>query len=355
MIGLEHIIAGIIIVALIVYLLSGGADFGGGIWRLFATGPRKKEQRRALADAIAPIWEANHVWLILVIVLLFVCFPRAFSTIMTALHIPLTIMLIGIVLRGSAFAFQSYSAGATEIERQSSAVFAVASAFTPFLLGISAGAIAAGDIELLASGVVETDFVSDWLQPFPFAIGAFTLALCAFISAVYMTVEAKGEALKDDFRVRALWSALVVGVCALVAILLAMDDAPLIWNRLIASAWALPFQIATGIAAIVAIAALFGRRYRIARLAAMAQIGLIVMGWALGQYPYLVYPDITVANAAAPDEVLLPVTVALGLGMVILVPSFFYLYRVFKGEKEAQPHAAGISPPESTASATEGE
>jgi cytochrome d ubiquinol oxidase subunit II len=87
----------------------------------------------------------------------------------------------------------------------------------------------------------------------------------------------------------------------------------------------------------------------------MAQIGLIVMGWALGQYPYLVYPDITVANAAAPDEVLLPVTVALGLGMVILVPSFFYLYRVFKGEKEAQPHAAGISPPESTASATEGE
>jgi cytochrome d ubiquinol oxidase subunit II len=351
MIGLEFVIAGVIVVALIVYLLSGGADFGGGIWALLAFGPRKKAQRRALADAVAPIWEANHVWLILVIVLLFVCFPRAFSTIMTALHIPLTVMLIGIVLRGSAFAFQSYSAGATHVQRQSSVVFAVASAFTPFLLGISAGAIAAGDIEVLGTGLVQTDFVSDWLQPFPFAIGAFTLAVCAFISAVYMTVEVTANALEEDFRARALWSALAVGVFALLAILLALDDAPLIWDQLIVSPWALPFQIVTGVAALLAIGALFTRRYRVARLAAMAQISLIVVGWALGQYPYLVYPDITIDNAAAPAEVLLPVTVALGFGMVVLIPSFFYLYRVFKGEKKEQPHAAGFSPPESTAEA----
>lgn len=330
MIGLEYVIAAVIVVALVVYLLSGGADFGGGIWDLLAFGPRKKDQRRALSNAIAPIWEANHVWLIVVVVLLFVCFPRAFSTMMIALHIPLTLMLIGIVLRGSAFAFQSYSAGATKLQRRSGVVFAAASFFTPFLLGISAGAIAAGEIHWLGPGRVDTDFLSEWLAPFPFVIGAFTLALCAFISAVYMTVEVDDEALEEDFRIRALWAAAAVGACALAGIALAYDDAPLIWNTLIASAWAIPFQVITGIAAITAIWALFKRRYRTARLAAMAQVGLIVLGWGLGQFPYLVYPDITIENSAAPQEVLLPVTVALGIGTVILIPSFWYLYRVFK-------------------------
>ncbi|QDG53252.1 cytochrome d ubiquinol oxidase subunit II [Persicimonas caeni] len=343
--ALEYVIAGVIVVAMVVYLLSGGADFGGGIWDMLAFGPRKKAQRRALSDAIAPIWEANHVWLIVVVVLLFVCFPRAFSTMMIALHIPLTLMLIGIVLRGSAFAFQSYSAGATRLQRRSGVVFAAASFFTPFMLGISAGAIAAGEIHWLGPGRVETDYISEWLAPFPFVIGAFTLAICAFISAVYMTVEVDDADLKDDFRIRALWTAVAVGACAFAAIVLARDDAPLIWDQLVTSTWAIPFQAATGIAAVTAIWALFKRRYRLARLAAMAQVGLIVVGWGFGQFPYLVYPDITIANSAAPEEVLLPVTVALGIGMVILIPSFWYLYRVFKVQRGEDTDRGGFSPP----------
>ncbi|MFP4598093.1 MAG: cytochrome d ubiquinol oxidase subunit II [Persicimonas sp.] len=348
MIAFEYVIAGIIVVALVVYLLSGGADFGSGIWSLFATGERKDAQRDALSHAIAPIWEANHVWLILVVVLMFVCFPRAFSTIMTALHIPLTLMLIGIVLRGSAFAFQSYSAGATLLQERSGTVFAISSAVTPLLLGISAGAIAGGEIRLLANGAVQTDFVSEWLSPFPFAIGGFTLALCAFLAAVYMTVEARSEALKDDFRLRGLWAAVAVGACAFAAIVLARADAPLIWQELTRSVWAIPFQIVTGLAALVAIWALWTRRFALARYAAMAQVGLIVVGWGLAQYPYMVYPDLTIENAAAEAAILRPVLIALAGGSVLLVPAFFYLYRVFKGAEEEEPHAAGFSPTEST-------
>ncbi|RDV37972.1 cytochrome d ubiquinol oxidase subunit II [Bradymonadaceae bacterium TMQ3] len=339
------IVAAIIVLALIVYLLTGGADFGGGIWYLFATGERKDGQRSALTDAIAPIWEANHVWLILVVVLLFVCFPPAFSAIMTALHIPLTLMLLGIVLRGSAFAFQSYSAGADRLERRSARVFAIASIITPFLLGICAGAIASGDIRRLDSGIIDTDFISEWLQPFPFAIGALTLALCAFLAAVYMTVEADTDALKDDFRRRALWSALATGACALAAILLAMRDAPLIWAGLTTARWSIPFQLVTGLAALLTIAALWIRRFHLARAAAALQVALILLGWALAQFPYLVYPDIRITDAAAETAVLRPVLIALALGSLLLLPAFVYLYKIFKPGRAARPET---SPDEAT-------
>ncbi|RAL21015.1 cytochrome BD ubiquinol oxidase subunit II [Lujinxingia litoralis] len=333
------IIAAIIVLALIVYLLTGGADFGGGIWYLFATGERKEAQRRALTQAIAPIWEANHVWLILVIVLLFVCFPSVFAAMMTALHIPLVIMLVGIVLRGSAFAFQSYSAGAQGLERSSARVFAIASVSSPLLLGVCVGAIATGEIRVLENGVVDTNFVSEWLSPFPFAIGALTLVLCAFLAAVYMTVEAPGEALKEDFRRRALWSALATGVCAFVAGLLAIRDAPLIWEGLTGAGWSLLFQLITGLAALLAIGALWTRRYRLARVAAGAQVALIMMGWALAQFPYLIYPDFRILESAAEPAVLRPVLIALAAGSVLLVPSFLYLYAIFK-PREA-PELAG--------------
>lgn len=344
-----YIIAAIIVVALVIYLLSGGADFGGGIWALFAAGPRKKAQRRALSDAIAPIWEANHVWLILVVVLLFVCFPAAFAAIMTALHIPIVLMLIGIVLRGSAFVFESYAAGATRLQRRSGYVFVVASVVTPFLLGVVGGAVASGTMTLSAqTGHVQTDFVSEWLHPFAAAIGAFTLALCAYLSAIYMTVEADTAELRDDFRKRGLWAAGVVGVCALISVLLARDGAAHIYEGLLGKQWSLPFQAVTGFVALVAIWGLWTRRFKLARAAAMMQVAMIVVGWALSQYPYLVYPAFTIEQAGAPVAILEPVLIALGVGGILLVPSFWWLYRVFKADKTAHSQPAELPPNEPT-------
>src|SRR6266571_88127 len=141
---LADVVAGIIFAALNVYALLGGADFGGGVWDLLATGPRKQRQRELIADAIGPVWEANHVWLILALVLLFTCFPTAFARLGTLLHIPLSLVLIGIVLRGSAFTFWRYGGHGDEEQRRWGVVFAVASLITPLLLGTTVGAIASG-------------------------------------------------------------------------------------------------------------------------------------------------------------------------------------------------------------------
>src|SRR5689334_16529185 len=213
------------IASLVLYALLGGADYGGGVWDLFAFGRRAREQRALIADAISPVWEANHVWLILVIVMLFTAFPPAFAAIATALHIPITLLLIGIVLRGTAFTFRTYDAQRDDIQRRWSLIFSIASIMTPILLGTTLGAIASGTIRV-ENGVVTTGFFDSWLAPFPLAVGFFASALFAFLAAVYLTVEADEHALQEDFRLRALLSGVVVGVLALTVFVLAGTGAP---------------------------------------------------------------------------------------------------------------------------------
>src|SRR5678809_1129908 len=201
------------VASLVLYALLGGADYGGGVWDLFAFGPRARAQRKLIAAAISPVWEANHVWLILVIVILFTAFPPPFAAIATALHIPITLLLIGIVLRGTAFTFRTYDVQRDDVQRRWSLIFSIASIITPILLGTILGAIASGSIRV-ENGALTTGFFNSWLAPFPFAVGFFALALFAFLAAVYLTVEAGDEALREDFRLRALVSAVAVGVMA---------------------------------------------------------------------------------------------------------------------------------------------
>jgi len=330
----EIIIAGAMIVSLTFYALMGGADYGGGVWDLFASGPRANAQRELIAEAIGPIWEANHVWLILLIVLLFSCFPSAFSTIATALHIPLILMLIGVVLRGSAFTFRTYDSHKDRVQRRWGRLFAIASLITPVLLGVTLGAIASGRI-VTKSGTVRQVFIDSWFAPFPFAVGIFALALFAFLAAVYLTLETRDAQLREDFRKRALGAAAVVGGLALLVYLLSEKGAPLIRRGLSESWWTWPLQIATGVMAMAAIFALWTRKFRLARVCAALQVTLILWGWAVAQYPYLVEPEITIYNAAAPPATLRLVLIALTAGTVLLLPSFYYLFRVFKGSSTA--------------------
>jgi cytochrome d ubiquinol oxidase subunit II len=263
-----------------------------------------------------------------------VAFPVAFAALATALHIPLTVMLIGIVLRGSAFAFRTYGADDDATQRRWGRIFAMASVVTPVMLGVCAGAVAAGAIRV-RDGRVLTDFVSAWLAPFPFAIGFFTLALFAFLAAVYLTLETDDPRLQDDFRRRALLAAVAVGAMALVSFVLSGSGAPSIRRGLAGQWWSLPFQALTGLVAVGAMAALASRRFALARLLAMTQVTLILWGWGLAQFPFLVEPDLTFESAAAPASVLRALVVALAAGIVVLGPSLAYLYRVFKG----RPHA----------------
>jgi cytochrome d ubiquinol oxidase subunit II len=332
---LELWLAGAVMLSLTLYALGAGADFGGGVWDLFAAGPRARAQRELIAHAIGPIWEANHVWLILAVVLMFVCFPVAWAALSTALHVPLTVMLLGIVFRGSAFTFRSYGRGSDAEERRWGRVFAAASVATPVMLGVCVGAVAAGRVQV-EGGRVLGGFVRPWAAAFPLTVGVLALTLFAFLAAVYLTLEAEEEGLREDFRRRALASGVAVGAAALLSLAFARRGAPLVWEGLVGRHWSLPLHVATGLAAVGALAALWARRYPVARTLAILQVTCVLWGWGVAQFPYLVPPGLTIADSAAPPAVLSAVLSALVAGAVILVPSLWALYRVFKTARRAE-------------------
>ena len=327
--NLANLLASIILVALVLYALLGGADYGGGVWDLLASGPRAAAQRALIAEAIGPVWEANHVWLIVVLVVLWTAFPGAFTAIMIALHVPLTLLLVGIVFRGAAFAFRAYDPDPGPRARRWARVFAVASLLVPVLLGVTVGAIATGRV-LVRDGVPVHGFVHPWLASFPLAVGALALTLFAYLAAVYLTVEASEPFLREDFRRRALLAQGAVAAAALAAYLLAEDHAPLVHQGLASSRWGAPLQIVTGACAVSGLLALARRRFGIARVCAAGQVACIIAGWAVAQYPYLVPPELTIASAAAAPAVLRMLLAAFALGLPLLVPSLAYLFWVFK-------------------------
>jgi cytochrome d ubiquinol oxidase subunit II len=317
----------VIAAALNVYALSGGADYGGGVWDLLARGPRSERQRELIAHAIGPIWEANHVWLILAIVVLFTGFPPAFARITTVLHVPLLLMLLGIVARGAAFSFRSYGSPRGEVQKQWGRVFAVSSLLTPLLLGVTLGAIASGEVRREVTDA--TVFFTSWWGLFPWAVGLFALVMFAFLAAVYLTVEAEEEDLREDFRRRALASGILLGGMAALALAAAGLEAPELLHDLTRTRWSWALHAGTAAAALGTLAALWRRRYRLARIGAVLQVSLILWGWAFSQFPHLVKPDLTLWDAAAPPVTLRLLLIALGLGAVVLLPSFLYLFRVF--------------------------
>ena len=328
--GLADVLAAAVLVALTAYVLLGGADFGGGVWDLFATGERRERQRELVAHAIGPVWEANHVWLILVVVLLFTCFPPVFSRLAIALHIPLTLILLGIVLRGSAFTFRSYGGDDEPVQRRWGRLFASASLITPLLLGVGVGSVAGGRVRPPTGSGFVADYIMPWLSPFTASVGVLTLVLFAFLAAVYLTVEAGEDALREDFRRRALAAGGLAFVVAMTTLALAWREAPLVWAGLVASPRAIPVHLLTGVCAVTALWALWRRRYLVARGFAAAQVVLILWGWALAQYPWLLPPDLAIRDAAAPPITLKLTIGTLGLGALVLFPSLAYLFRVFK-------------------------
>jgi len=335
---LEIIIALITLISLIFYALMGGADFGGGIWDLLARGPRAGRQRQHIAEAIAPIWEANHVWLILVIVLLFTAFPVAFAAMMTALHIPLTVMLVGIVLRGSAFVFRKYDSRDDHVQRRWSAVFGVASVITPLLQGICLGALGGGAIRV-AGDQVTTGFFAGWTSGFALACGVFAVALFAFLAAVYLTLDGERDRkVQEDFRRRAIGAELALApIAAGVFFFARHGEAPFMYEGL-TRWWAPLLLIATSGCAVAALVSLLVRRYQLARIAAIGQVALILTGWSAAQFPHLIVPDIDIFTAAAPAITLRLLVIALGIGALILLPSLYYLIRIFKsGQSVREP------------------
>jgi cytochrome bd ubiquinol oxidase subunit II len=324
----------VLLAGIVLYALLGGADFGGGIWDLLAHGPRAEKQRQEIARAIGPIWEANHVWLIFSIVVAFSVFPEVFSIVCTALYVPLSLALLGIVLRGAAFVFRAYAHDVTLAQQGWGGVFAIASTGTPAILGMCAGAVASGEIRVV-DGEFQGSYWSTWLSPFPIVIGLLSLTTCAYLAAVYLTIETrhKGE-LEEDFRRRALGAGAAFIVLSLIALPLARSEAPQIWKGMTdREVWTV-VPLGTALA-VISGWAVWSRRYSIARAAAVAEVAVLIVGWAMAQYPYLVVPDLTYENTAASDAMLRASLVIFALGSLVLIPSLALLFALFKGENPA--------------------
>jgi cytochrome d ubiquinol oxidase subunit II len=330
-----HVIWAVMGAGVIAYVLTAGADFGGGMWHLFAAGKRAPRERAAIEHAIAPIWEANHVWLIFVIVMMFTAFPRAYAVVSTALHIPLALALLGIVIRGSAFVFHAYDVRPREGRGLYSVAFGLSSLVTPVFLGDVLGALSTGEIRWDGRHVT-TGFLAGWTSPFALLTGVFAAVLFALLAAVYLTVDARDAPDGPDtelaraFRRRALALEVVAGALAFVVLMVAAEGAPRVHESVSASSWALPLQLGTAAAALATVGLLWIRRYHVARVTVAVQVALVVVGWGLAMRGDIVTPDVTLANAGVHAPAVEAVLLVVALGSVLLLPSLWYLFRVFK-------------------------
>jgi cytochrome d ubiquinol oxidase subunit II len=317
------LIALVLFAGVTMYAVFGGADFGAGFWDLFAGDAERGRRPRELIDhAIGPVWEANHTWLILCLVVLWTGFPDAFAAIMTTLYIPLGLAALGIVLRGAGFAFRKVTLRSPQ-ERINGIVFAASSIVTPFCFGAVAGGIASGRVPTTGNG----DALRSWLNPTSLVGGVLAVAVCAYLAAVFLTEDARVRG-DDDLiewaRRRALGAAVVAGVIALVGLFVLHADAHRLWSQLFGPALALVIVSAlTGLAALVLL-----RRAapRMVRLFAVVAVGAVVVGWGVAQYPYVLGTHLSLGAAAAPDATLGALAVVAVVAAVLVGPSIGLLF-----------------------------
>ncbi|HEU5253132.1 MAG TPA: cytochrome d ubiquinol oxidase subunit II [Solirubrobacterales bacterium] len=305
------------------YALFGGADFGGGFWDLVAGGAERGERPRAtIQRSLTPVWEANHVWLIFCLVVLWTAFPSAFYAVMTTLYVPLTIAAFGIILRGSGFAFRKSIEGLSG-RRIAGATFAISSLLTPFFMGTVVGAIAAENVPADGNG----DAFSSWLQPLPLLVGVLFVVGGAYLAAIFLVGDARraGEPeMERYFERRALGAAVVAGALAVAGLFLLNSEAGYVHDRLLDQG--LPLVILSLLCGAAAIAVLLRGGRKPLRPLAGATFVAVIWGWAVAQFPYLLPTSLRIDEAAAPDATLTVVLIVFGVAAVLVLPSLFLLF-----------------------------
>jgi cytochrome d ubiquinol oxidase subunit II len=321
-------------IALIIYTIFGGADFGAGMLELFAVSPTAERQDALIEQALDPVWEANHVWLIFLLVVFFTTFPSTFAAINVILFIPLILALIGIVLRGASFVFRVHGIIAKQPTLKIlGRIFSIASAMTPFFLAISAAAIASGHIQTQGQ-IPQTNLGSYWLTPFTMTIGIMALTLCVAIASIYLTVEATNNGdseLAEVFRLRGLIAGALTAVLGALGLILAPAQASILWHGMLDHA--LPLVIATMLIGLATAIALFSRHYELARILIIAEAAFLLGSWGVSQLPYLIPPDVKIANAASPQSTLLILFIGIIIALIVIIPSFWFLFHVFKTKR----------------------
>jgi cytochrome d ubiquinol oxidase subunit II len=315
----------LILVGLAAYTVLGGADFGAGLWELTARGERGQALRDHTHRSMAPVWEANHVWLIFVLVMAWTCYPEAFGSIVSTLTIPLFVAGIGIILRGAAYALRAGTTTPRE-EGAISLLFAFSSVLTPFALGLVVGGIASGRVPV---GNAQGDEITSWLNGTSLLIGVLAVATAAYLAAVYLAADARrmgADDVAEAFRGRALIAGVVAGIVAAAGPFVLSSDAPDVFDGLTSGA-GLVALLASGVAGVTALALVVRRLYGSARVAAATAVVAIIAGWGIAQQPEIL-PGLTIDEAAASDTTIAAVLIGFGVGALILIPSLAYLFRL---------------------------
>jgi cytochrome d ubiquinol oxidase subunit II len=321
---MSTVIAVVLVLAVLTYAVFGGADFGAGIWDLTAGGPERGERPRGVIEqAIGPVWEANHVWLIFIFVVMWTSFPEAYASITLTLFVPLTLAALGIVLRGASFAFRKVVVG-LRYRRIFGAAFASSSVLVPYCMGAIAGGIASGRVP---AGGKAGDPVDSWINPTSILGGVLAVAVAAYLSSVFLVWDARrmGESdMVTYFRLRAVATAVVIAVLGVVSAFVLHSDANYVFDGL--KSRALPFVILSVVAGVGALVLLVRDAARGARLLAVAAVASIVVAWGVAQWPYVLPESLKFSAAAAPTGTLQAVLVAVALAVVIVLPGFGLLY-----------------------------
>jgi cytochrome d ubiquinol oxidase subunit II len=310
-------------VGVTLYALFGGADFGAGVWDLLAgSGERAKRVRGQIDRSIGPVWEANHVWLIFVLVVMWTAFPELFSAVMSTLYIPLALAALGIVLRGSGFAFRHALPG--PVERPATRVFGISSVLTPFFMGTVVGAIASGEVPADGDG----DPTGSWIGFLPLVTGALFVALAAYTAAVFLVRDsgARGdEELRKYFARRALVIAVIAGAGAVLGVIAVHSDARYIYDGL--TSWpGIALVLVSAICGLAALALLVTGRHRGLRVAAVGAGAAVVWGYFAAAFPYVLPTSLTISGAAGASATLTSVIVVFGVALVAVIPSLALLY-----------------------------
>jgi cytochrome bd ubiquinol oxidase subunit II len=332
--GPEDFLMIVMLTALTLYAILGGADFGAGIWEFTTALQSSEKERTHVYKAIGPVWEANHVWLIFVLVILMNGFPLAFAALSRALWLPLIFALCGIVFRGTGYVFRSYTLGSYRERRVWEVVFATASTATPFFLGNCAGAIASGNLIITESGNYEADHLTGWLTSLTVFSGFYSIVMCAYLSSVYLTREAfvaGDKELKKLWRQRALSTGIWMGVLSFGGLVMVWLEAPALMEGFRTHGWPLVvLSLVCGIGSLVEVWRMNTTR---ATFAASGAVASVIWGWGVSQYPKLIPPNITSDLAKAPDNVLWMMLGIIAIGAVFLLPALGYLFVIFKSDQ----------------------